>query len=199
MYSRTRNDFRKKTNPHNLVVPLGDVIRYTAEFTDTPVEFVTDTRKTGDKVSFRRTLLLAIAALCSESFSQTARTLARDHSSILNNFETALRHYSRDRVYAQKIHALLKYITTKHIAPSASLARQRASHKLLTFPEVDAYQLSQRYYMVHKANVGYARALYRAHGDLAKWPEMDPSAHEQQRPDTVYELPAPCVEQPVGV
>lgn len=169
-----REELTRLYNPTRRRVSLKHVLDHGSQFLGASMSLLASPVRT-DEIYTKRTIL-AVAAwvLTDKSNACISEHLKRNHTTVLHAVKSAAADLRGDSKLAKSVKHIVWYILDREGTPVTTVTPLvSGTRKRITFPKCDLPQFTEERRACHRSNVAYASALYRAHGETARWPEVD--------------------------
>lgn len=169
-----REELTKLYNPTRRRVPLKCVLAHGSQFLGASLSLLASPVRTDEIYNKRTILAVAAWVLTDRSNACIASHLKRDHTTTLHAVKSAAADLRSESKIAKSVKHIIWYILDREGMPVTTVTPLvSGTRKRITFPKCDLPQFTEERRACHRSTVAYASALYRAHGETARWPEVN--------------------------
>ena len=172
--SNVRNQLVDLFNPTRVLLPMETVIDWGCKYVGLTEAEVLEHTKQRHVLRRRNMVIVATLVLSDVSIAGIGRRFNRDHATFLYAARKELSRMRKDLSYKSRFEHCIQHIATNNhrtlfnSPPPALMTAEK-----IKFPNVAIPILEPERRECHSSSVAYARALYKAHGEFACWPELD--------------------------
>ena len=162
MHSYERHLFISTLNSKRYVFPTEDVFKQTLKKLGCSEASVTSEWRTAEVLHDRYLMILMLSVFTDLSLSAIGRRVNRDHTTVIYSMRK-IRALMEDSRFSAKALQVASYVIGMNVMgapPTALIPPVKPTGRVF----------DDDYRETHEATVGYARALYAAHGENAKYP-----------------------------